>query len=223
MFKFQAKRIRNAKHKKHSIVDVQLILSAFLYSCYWGMPTSVVTADIDVLELGSEFMRVVLEKYIITQYLQQTLLLRSPREQDKIRQHGGEVTLTVPVADLVTRLNAAFVSSHRDPQATFVALRFYDIGSGRRVYQKFPTPDYLRRFIIEYKNLECYSLHPGIEARYPYRWSVDATNAPETVDLTVSLANYPFSRGLVPWCEGQCRYVQHEREHPELLSDFRIP
>lgn len=217
------KKIKLAQQGKVSLTDVQLIVTALLYCCFFGKArTCVLTADRDLVMTTSTLMLSIFEKYVLNDALEKTIDLNDPDTLKELREKG-KVQRRISLTQLHSAYSTVIKNSVKpsDKSFEFVVL-YYRVDTGELIPDIYKIPVWLRNFILEFKgNVDCYSLNKEVELKYQLsRRKYDPSKSAEYLYFDVFPRREPFYNGFLIDCEKICQYAQQEQKNPSAISDF---
>ncbi|QSO48349.1 hypothetical protein [Alicyclobacillus mengziensis] len=226
LMKVHKKKLKLAQQGKVSLTDVQVVVTALLWSCFFGTGrTCILTADRDLVATASTLMLSIFEKFVLNQALESVIDLDDELTRKELRETGKlhrEISF-----DKLRTAQRKFVTDivHSSEKSFELTVLYYKNETGELIPDTHKIPRSLRDFILEFKgNVDCYSLSKDIEIKYPLSHrKYDPSISPEYLHFDVFPRRKSFYDGMMFGCESRCRYVRQERKDPSNISDFYIP
>lgn len=215
----RSKRIREAKRGDFKLADYQLVVGAFLHACARGCSEFVLTCDRDLLDIHENLMRSIIEHYTIYSLL--SLRIGRLNDRDRLAYYSKGIRLFLLRDEIVRELeNVVYKIRNSSPVINFGIIYYKPDVS--KVFRSINlVPIWLRDFALEYKaNLDCFSLDPKTEMKYPMKFFMNPTKSPGYVYFFVFSRTQVFYPGFLPECEHRCKYALAEKHAPSELTDF---
>jgi hypothetical protein len=168
-------------------------------------------------------MLAILETYTLTKAVSDRVILNNDITQQELNKFGV-LKRFIRWKFLQDEYGKIINKSNSSPEFFNLTILFYDIQTGEIIPDTHRIPKWLRNFILEYKgNLDCYSLQPDIEFKYPLKFKYDPSKTINSVEFEILPRMRPFYPDLMSNCEKGCRYSKNEHENPSAISGFGLP
>lgn len=226
LMRVHKKRLKLAQQGKVSLTDVQVVVTALIWSCFFGSGrTCILTADRDLVATTSTLMLSIFENFVMNEALEKAIDLDDEQTRKEL-QETGKLHREISLDELRTAQRKLVTDIVHSSEKSFeLTVLYYKSETGELIPDRHKIPRSLRDFILEFKgNVDCYSLLKDVEVKYPLSHrKYDPSKSPEYLHFDVFPRRTSFYEGLMVDCERRCRYVRQERENPSIISDFDIP
>ncbi|MTI81899.1 MAG: hypothetical protein FH758_13675 [Firmicutes bacterium] len=222
VLKARNKQVSEVRKNKFKLVDYQIILSALLYACIMGVPVNIITYDRDLLDIQENLIESIIESYVLYNLLMLRLkYYLSQEDKDRFYTEGLQINITRE--EIYEELKSV-TNQITESQDNVFAGVYLKLPDGNMHIQVDQIPLWLRDFILQYKsNLDCYSLDPKTEFKYPIIFYKDPTKKDRYIRFYIWPRKSVFYTGMHSDCERICRYAKEERLNPQKITCFMDP